>query len=138
MSYTPRYDSGSWNVICDECGRMFKSGELQLRWDGLMVCSGDWEPRQPQDFVHGVADIQAPPYARPESSDTFVFVCTPITVQAIADYGQAGCATVGVNNGNYPECTLEGNSCITSYAVSGCSVVGRPYPGEQVTIYPYS
>lgn len=37
-----------------------------------MVCSGDWEPRQPQDFVHGVADIMAPPWTRPESSDSFI------------------------------------------------------------------
>ena len=72
MSYKSRWDNGSWNVICDQCGRMYKASELQLRWDGLMVCSGDWEPRQPQDFVHGVADKQAPPFARPEQSDYFI------------------------------------------------------------------
>lgn len=72
MSYAPRWSNGNWNVICDACGRMFKDNELQLRWDGLMVCSGDWEPRQPQDFVHGVADKQAPPFARPEQSDYFI------------------------------------------------------------------
>jgi len=38
-----------------------------------MVCSGDWEPRQPQDFVHGVADKQAPPFTRPEQSDHFIW-----------------------------------------------------------------
>ena len=73
MSYRPRWDNGSWNVICDQCGRMFKDSELQLRWDGLMVCSGDWEPRQPQDFVHGVADIQAPKWVRSEQSDFFIW-----------------------------------------------------------------
>ena len=52
---------------------MFKDSELQLRWDGLMVCSGDWEPRQPQDFVHGVADIQAPKWTRAEQSDFFIW-----------------------------------------------------------------
>jgi hypothetical protein len=52
---------------------MFKDSELQLRWDGLMVCSGDWEPRQPQDFVHGVADIQAPKWVRSEQSDFFIW-----------------------------------------------------------------
>jgi hypothetical protein len=74
MSYKPKWDNGGWNVICDQCGRLFKDSELQLRWDGLMVCRGDWEPRQPQDFVHGVADKQAPPYARPEQSDSFISV----------------------------------------------------------------
>ena len=77
MSYKPRWDNGSWNVICDQCGRMYKSSELQLRWDGLMVCSGDWEPRQPQDFVHGVADKQAPPFTRAEQSDYFIFLVQP-------------------------------------------------------------
>lgn len=41
-----------------------------------MVCSGDWEIRQPQDFVHGVADKQAPPFTRPEQSDHFIFGST--------------------------------------------------------------
>lgn len=74
MSYKPRWDNGGWNVICDQCGRMFKDSELQLRWDGLMVCSGDWEIRQPQDYVHGVADIQAPKWTRAEQSDYFIFL----------------------------------------------------------------
>lgn len=138
MSNKPRYESGSWNTVCDECGREFKSNELQMRWDGFMVCMGDWEPRQPQDFVHGVADIQAPPYTRPEASDEFIFMCTPLTSQGIADYGVADCAMASINNNIRPTCTLEGNSCISGYAVSGCSVVGSPYPGEMITIYPYS
>lgn len=72
MSSKSRWDNGGWNVICDVCGRKFKDNDLQLRWDGLMVCSGDWETRQPQDFVHGVADIQAPPFTRPEQTDYFI------------------------------------------------------------------
>ena len=74
MSYKPVWDNGSWNVICDVCGRQYKNNELQMRWDGLMVCSGDWEPRQPQDFVHGVADKIAPPFARPEQSNSFIII----------------------------------------------------------------
>ena len=95
MSYKPRWDNGGWNVICDVCGRQFKDNELQLRWDGFMVCSGDWEPRQPQDFVRGVADYQAPPYTRPEQADQFVPVCTPNSMSAYAGWGQAGCAIAG-------------------------------------------
>ena len=51
-----------------------------------MVCQDCWEPRQPQDFVRGVADIQAPPWTRPEGTDVFVdadgiadFSATPLT-----------------------------------------------------------
>jgi hypothetical protein len=75
MSYTPRYDRGDWNAICDVCGRQVKASALRQRWDGLKTCQDDWEPRQPQDFVRGVADYQAPPFTRPEASDQF----TPIT-----------------------------------------------------------
>lgn len=136
---TPQYwDNGTWNTICDVCGRQFRAFQLNKRWDGLMVCAGDWEPRQPQDFVRGVADIQAPPYSRPEQEDIFIPVCTPITTQGIADYGTADCARADIDNGNRPVCTLEGNSCISGLAVSGCAVTGRPYPGMLVTIYPDS
>lgn len=79
MSYKSRWSNGNWNVICDVCGREFKDNELQMRWDGLMVCSGDWEPRQPQDFVHGVADKQAPPFTRAEQADVFLFVLQSTT-----------------------------------------------------------
>ncbi len=128
MSYTSSYINGSWNVICDACGREYKANELRLRWDGLMVCSGDWEPRQPQDFVHGVADKIAPPFVRSESSDTFTFVCTLITIQGIADYGVADCASADVNNNTFPECTLEGSEAIPSLAVAGCAVAGKVGP----------
>lgn len=128
MSYKPSYTSGSWKVICDECGREFKAHELQMRWDGLMVCSGDWEPRQPQDFVRGVADIQAPPYTRSESSDTFTNVCTLITIQGAADYGTADCAAADINYGNVPVCTLEGSEAIATQAIAGCVIAGKLAP----------
>ena len=76
MSYTPRYDRGDWNAICDVCGRQMKASALRQRWDGLKTCQDDWEPRQPQDFVRGVADYQAPPFTRPEQADTFI----PVTI----------------------------------------------------------
>ena len=75
MSYTPRYDKGNWKADCDVCGRTYKASELQKRWDGLMCCHQDWEIRQPQDFVRGVADTQIAPWTRPEPTDSFV----PIT-----------------------------------------------------------
>ena len=75
MSYTPRYDRGDWKADCDVCGRTYKASQLQKRWDGLMCCHQDWEIRQPQDFVRGVADTQIAPWTRPEPTDSFV----PIT-----------------------------------------------------------
>jgi hypothetical protein len=76
MSYSPSYHKGDWKAICDSCGRIFKNSQLRKRWDGLMVCQSDWEPRQPQDFVRAHADTQAVPWSRPEASD--VFISTPI------------------------------------------------------------
>lgn len=72
MSYQSNYIRGSWNCICESCGRLVKAGELRQRWDGFMVDEQCWEPRQPQDFVRGVADYQAPPFTRPEQGDVFV------------------------------------------------------------------
>jgi hypothetical protein len=129
---TPRnFDNGTFNAACDVCGRIFRGFQLTKRWDGLMVCSGDWETRQPQDFVRGVADIQTPPWTRPEEQDYFLFSCTPITSQGIADYGVADCARAGTDYGYRPECTMEGSVAIPGigYGIAGCMIAGRPQPG---------
>jgi hypothetical protein len=94
-----------------------------------MVCSDDWEPRQPQDFVRGVADKQAPPWARPEASDEFLFVCTPVTNQGIADYGTADCARADIDFGYRPVCTMEGSIAMPPTAIAGCAIAGKLYPG---------
>jgi hypothetical protein len=138
VSYKSRFDSGLWKTVCDVCGREFNSNVLRQRWDGLMVDKDCWEPRQPQDYVRGVADKMVPPWTRPEQSDVFSFVCTPITSQGIADYGVADCASADIDRGNRPVCTLESNSCISYWAVAGCAVAGQPYPGMLVTLTPTS
>jgi len=102
---------GTWKAICDVCGFEFYSDELKQRWDGLMVCSHDWEPRHPQDFVRGVPDNPAPPWVRSEPPDEFIHVCDIIGVQPWADYAVAGCATVGSTfNFNGSFCPLDGGA----------------------------
>lgn len=59
-------------VICDECGFKVRSSDTRKRWDGMRVCTKDWEPRHPQDFVRGRRDRQSVSDARPESPDTFL------------------------------------------------------------------
>ena len=100
MSTPQNFENGSWNVVCDVCGREYRSYLLTKRWDGLMVCQGDWEPRQPQDFVRGVADIMAPPYTRPEADESFIvpnkpYMCTFTGMRSIAGYAVAGCVVAG-------------------------------------------
>jgi hypothetical protein len=97
MSYRPHYVSGDWKAICDVCGRTFKASQIRKRWDGLMVCSSDFETRHPQDFVRGVVDTQVVPWNRTQSTDDFSNApfCTIVSIQCVAGLGTAGCAIVG-------------------------------------------
>jgi len=84
---------GSYNVICDSCGLKFKSHELQRRWDGLMVCSKDYEQRHPQDFIRSRPEKNTVPFSRPEAEDTFLHdSCTVTGLTSYAGYATAGCS----------------------------------------------
>ena len=92
--------SGSWNTICDVCGFKFKAEHLKLRWDGLMVCSDDWEIRHPQELIRPIQDQNKLPWTRPEATDTFISgQCTGLSRQAIAGLGTAGCMIAGLDLG---------------------------------------
>lgn len=69
---TNLYRSGDHYSICDVCGFKLYASELRKRWDGLRVCSKDWEPRHPQEFVKGKRDKQFVADARPEAPDAFL------------------------------------------------------------------
>ena len=56
---------GDWYAICDVCGRRFFGSTLLLRWDNLRVCTDDWEPRHPQDFVRAIKENRNVPFSRP-------------------------------------------------------------------------
>jgi hypothetical protein len=45
---------------------------LVKQWDGELIDYRFVDKRNPQDFVRGVRDNQALPYARPEVPDTFM------------------------------------------------------------------
>ena len=82
---------GDWNAACYQCGRKFKASTLRRNWQGFWVCPPHWEPRQPQDFVRGVQDIQTVPWVQPINED-FVVFCTPNAITAIANFAVANCA----------------------------------------------
>lgn len=95
MSYRPSYSKGDWKAVCDMCGRIFKASALKKRWDNLMVCPEDWEPRHPQDFVRGVVDIQTPPWTRPALDPIWV-AGSEVVPPALAPTGAiAGIAIAG-------------------------------------------
>lgn len=72
MSKNWTYKPGDWWAICDSCGRKFKASQLRKRWDGLMVCSEDWNPRQSLDFVRPNPDKITVPWTRPRPADVFI------------------------------------------------------------------
>jgi hypothetical protein len=64
---------GDWNALCDSCGRKFKASSLKKRWDGLIVCSEDWEQRHPQDLLRVQREQISVPWSRPyPAQDTFI------------------------------------------------------------------
>lgn len=96
MSSPTLYKKGDWKAVCDVCGQRYLMSKLRKRWDGLMVCSNDFEPRQPQDFVRAKVDIQAVPVARPESTNyTYIQQQYPW----VSGFAIAGYMTGGTNTG---------------------------------------
>lgn len=49
-----------------------------------MCCDDDWEIRQPQDFVRGVADTQIAPWLRSEPSNSFIAVTLNQALQYVS------------------------------------------------------
>lgn len=66
------WKKGSWDATCDVCGFRFKADQLKKRWDGLMTCAADWEPRHPQDYLRAVPDKQAVPWTRPDNDGPYI------------------------------------------------------------------
>lgn len=90
---------GTWRAICDVCGFEFPSNEIKDRWDGLKVCSKDWEIKHPQLNIKVYPETIAPPWVRTEPADVFIAVCTLTTKQAIPGIGIPGCMIPGfINN----------------------------------------
>jgi hypothetical protein len=64
---------GDWLYQCQRCGFTKYASQIKQGWTGLRVCSTCWEPRHPQEFVRGVRDDMAVPFANaPADSPTFL------------------------------------------------------------------
>lgn len=68
------FKNGVFNAICDVCGNKVKSSDLRQRWDGFMVCQGDYEVRNPQDLMKPPPPERPIPWSRPEAADQFITV----------------------------------------------------------------
>lgn len=97
----------NYNAICDVCGWKMDASLLQKRWDGLMVCEKDWEPRNILDFYRPRLDAHLLPFTRPDNdgidvgvainptTQTFLGFCTPTGKLSYAGFGVAGCLIAG-------------------------------------------
>lgn len=84
---------GDNNAVCYQCGRKRKASTLLKHWQGYWVCPEHWEPRQPQDFVRNVNDVQTPPWVQPMPANVFAAFCTPEASTAIPHRSEPGCMT---------------------------------------------
>ena len=66
---------------------------MRKRWDGLLVCPEDFEPRHPQLSLRVRGDKQSVPMPRPDpEQDTFISVCYVWQSSGYADLASAECA----------------------------------------------
>ena len=121
--------SGEFNLTCDVCSKKIKAHEAKHRWDGLIVCSDDYEVRHSQDFVRARQDKITIPFSRPIPPNVFAFACTPYTSQGRADMGVADCARADYIAEPSEYCTIVGSTALTGYAVVGCAVSGKLISG---------
>ena len=115
---------GDYNGICDSCGRKFKASTMRKRWDGLLVCKEDYEPRHPQLSLKVHGDKQIVPIPRPEAADQFIQFCDIWTSSPMADFGTANCAKVDGNT-NIPLLI----SIFNPYSEAGYAITGYAIPG---------
>lgn len=99
---TTYYKPGAWSVICDVCGFRFKSDEVRKRWDGLIVCTDDWETDHPQKFLRIREDGQTVPFVRADPGvDNFRNICWIFTANAFADLGTSDCMRADIVTPSY-------------------------------------
>lgn len=142
------YKPGSFYRVDDRTGFPQRAEKTRAEWTGLIVDEARWEPRQPQDLVKGVPDIQSVPNPRPLGANVYV---GPISVQTTANavVGQTSIPVqtiFGFYNGAKVGCMLDldgGAVFFTTIASppTGSNLVlakGLPYTmaeGNLITLY---
>lgn len=122
------YKSGQWLAVCDRCGFEFLAKDLKKDWQGLMVCSNDYELRNPQDFIRVRPEKITPPWTRPEPEDEFITAaCDLWTTQGRADFGTADCARA--DQATPIEILIE---LFRATAIAECAIAGRSLPGVEL------
>jgi len=84
------YRRGEYKATCDRCGFRFWASQLRKEWDGVMVCSRCWEPRNAQELVRPIKDDSAVPWSRPETPDVFVPTSANVDIYVLGAFMCAG------------------------------------------------
>ena len=67
------YHEGDHAAVCDICGFRFRRSQLQYNWKRQLVCSRDWEERNPQEYaVHPRGDAQGVADPRPRPAVVYI------------------------------------------------------------------
>lgn len=99
MSYgqggrTNYYAPGDWDAVCYICGFKSKASSMVRYWSGFYTCQSCWEPRQPQDFVRSIPDIQTAPWQQPITY-AYAYFCSANDSSSYAGSATAGCMQAG-------------------------------------------
>lgn len=137
----PLYIPGDHWVICDCCGFKIRSSAARKRWDGLLVCQADWEPRHPQDFVRGQVDRQKVEDPRPEPVQVFIGPllttlgadaaagATSLTVESSTRFGASDLIGIMLDNGDIYRATVatvpDATSLTITAGLSGTAASGN-------------
>ena len=138
-----QYIPGDYYQQCDECGRKIRSSISKLRWDGLVVCPADWEPRHPQELLHAApTDQQSVPHARqrPSVTDASTTIGTAgsagdstITVVYISGMSDTQQITITLDNGNSQITTINGTPTGTTVTLTD-TLTGSVAVGNYVVV----
>jgi hypothetical protein len=141
-----QYRLGSFFRTDDRSGFVQRAEKTKQEWNQLIVDRSLWEPRQPQDFVKGVADDQSVPQSRSEAPSLYQGPLN-FTLAAAAGVGatflnlgtSAGIkpgGTIGVmlDTGSYFNTTVSGAPLANGVNISN-PLPGSAAEGNVVTAY---
>lgn len=115
------YKPGSFYRQSDRTGFAVRAEETRMQWNNLITEDSTWEPRQPQDLVKGVKDIQGVPFPRPLPADEFVgpvyvqttanaaVLATSLILQSVKGFRDGSTVRVMMDNGIEFQTTVDGN-----------------------------
>lgn len=122
---------GDWNVQCFQCGFKMKASEAVRNWQGYYVHPEHNEPRQPQDFVRGVPDMQIPPWVQPWPNVIYNYSL------ALIGYGDGVTTQFQLGDGLYPTkvTAVQVGGVASAWTDNGTGLITLPTPaGVEVSV----